>query len=196
MVREADNMILGTLLQDDQDAGPIMPQHPPEDGVALVWLDVEFTRAGRSDTEVAYLIDGEIAWVETKPLDTSIADAINAIDGAADALRLRVIARQTNTEEYKRSEAQARSFKAAGYPADDVPSCVASWAKAKYRQGWTAQQAADDIIATADRWYGVLDAIRELRLCAKEDVRHAATHDEVRARTDQFDADLQSLMAQ
>jgi hypothetical protein len=134
-----------------------------------------------------------LVWVETQSLASAVAAAIVTIDGTADLVRLEVISKQTNTEEYKRSEQQARAFKAAGYPSDDVPSCVASWVRAKYRQGWTARQAADDIIATADRWYGILDAVRDLRLCAKEDVRHAASNGDVSARVLQFKSDLATL---
>ena len=137
---------------------------------------------------------GEVlVWVETLPLSAVVSTAINTIDSVADTVRLGVISKQTNMEEYKRSEQQARAFKTSGYPVDDVPSCVASWARAKYREGWTAQQAADDIIATADRWYGLLDSIRDLRLCAKEDVRHATSSSSVAVRVQQFTSDLTSL---
>jgi hypothetical protein len=137
---------------------------------------------------------GDPVWVEKAPLADVIARAIDLIDGAADAARMEVIARQTNTPEYQRAEVQARAFKAAGYPEDDVPRNVAGWAGAKYRDGWTAQQAADDIIATADRWYDLLDDIRDLRLMAKEDVRHAADAAETEARVTKFEADLLKLM--
>ena len=138
---------------------------------------------------------GEVlVWVETLTLVEAIANAISQIDGAADAARLEVLSRQTNTVEYQRAEQQARAFKASGYPSDDVPGPVASWAKAKYRDGWTARQAADDIIATADSWYALLDAIRDLRLCAKEDVRHASSNDDVSTRVKQFSSDLYDLM--
>ena len=193
-VRESDNLVTGCMWQDDPDDGPVIPQHEAPYGTILVDPPEPFTREGRRDTEMAYLVDGQIVWRDVQPLVDAIADAVAAIDSAADVARMEVIARQTNTTEYQRAEGQARAFKAAGYPDDDVPSCVASWAKAKRRDGWTARQAADDIIDTADRWYGVLDAIRELRLCAKEDVRHAAGNDDVAARVAQFAADLSNLM--
>jgi len=193
-VRESDNLIAGCMWQDDPDDGPVVPQHDAPYGTVLVDPPEPFTRDGRRDTEMAYLIDGQIVWRDVQPLVDAVVDAVAAIDTAADVARMEVIARQTNTTEYQRAETQARAFKAAGYPDKDVPSCVASWAKAKRRDGWTARQAADDIIVTADRWYGVLDAIRELRLCAKEDVRHAAGNDDVAARAAQFAADLSNLM--
>jgi hypothetical protein len=170
---------------------------PVIDGHDLVEAPVDFDRgwpAAPTDTAVLHWVDGALAWVETAPVADLIERGIQQIDGAADTSRLGVLSKASATEEYKRSEAQARAYRAAGYPPDDVPSCVASWAKAKRRDAWTAQQAADDIIATADEWYGLLDGIRDLRLCAKEDVRHAADSGEVAARVQQFSADLTDLM--
>lgn len=195
IVREGDDVIVGSTWRPDPDAGPTYPQGgSPIAGTRLVQHGEEFTRAGRADTDEARLVDGVVVWVETSPLKDVIAAAVAAIDGAADAVRLEVISKQTNAEEYRRAEQQAREHAAAGYPADDVPSCVASWAKAKHRDAWTSKDAADDIIATADRWYGLLDAIRDLRLCAKEDARHAADAAEVAARAGQFSNDLFTLM--
>jgi hypothetical protein len=140
------------------------------------------------------LLDGVPQWVETASLAELVADAIAQIDGAADAARMAVLSRQTNIAEYQRAEPQARGFAAAGYPVDAVPSSVASWASAKWRDGWSARQAADDIIATADTWYGLLDGIRDLRLHAKEDVRHAADAGETATRVATFETDLSNLM--
>jgi hypothetical protein len=194
LVQDSDSLIMGCMTQDDPDAGPIYPQHGAPDGVTLVDMPAGgFTRAGRRETEVAHLIDGVVEWTDIAQLADTIAQAIAAIDSAADAARMEVIARQTNMPEYVRAEVQARAFKAAGYPAD-VPRSVAGWARAKWRDGLTAQQAADDIIATADRWYALLDDIRDLRLYAKEDVRHAANNDDALARVQQFTTDLTNLM--
>lgn len=135
-----------------------------------------------------------LVWEETAPLGDMQDYAINQIDSAADRVRQGIVSKQTNTEEYKRAEAQARAFAAAGYPEDGAPSCVAAWADAKRRDGWTARTAADDIIATADRWYALLDAIRALRLIAKEDVRHAVNTATITARVAQFHSDLMALV--
>ena len=159
-----------------------------------VLLDGPVTWEGPLVTSVLYHLEGQLVWKETRPLAEVQAAAIDAIDSAADKVRQEVVSKQTNTEEYKRAETQAREYRAAGYPADPVPSCVASWAAAKRRDGWTGREAADDIIATADRWYALLDGIRALRLAAKEDVRHAVDGDEVAARTQQFQQDLTNLM--
>ena len=48
-----------------------------------------------------------------------------------------------------------------GYIGDPAPASVASWATAK---GMTAQQAADDINATAAAWRTAQAAIRAARL--------------------------------
>ena len=189
-----DGRIRGCFTYDGPDEGPPEPHWETQAEGSPVLLAAPVDWAGPTPTSVLYWKDGAQVWIETQPLVDAIADAVATIDTAADVARMEVIARQTNTTEYQRAEVQARAFKAAGYPDDEVPSCVASWAKAKRRDGWTARQAADDIIATADRWYDVLDAIRELRLCAKEDVRHAAGNDDVAARVAQFAADLTNLM--
>jgi hypothetical protein len=196
LVQVSDNRIVGTITQDDPDAGPIYPQNGPGEGLMLAERPEGFTTVGRRETEVPYMIDGMVSWVDMAQLTDTIAQTIGVIDGAAEVARMEVISKQTNMPEYVRAEAQARAFKAAGYPADNVPSSVESWAEAKHRDNWTAQQAADDIIATADAWYGLLDAIRKLRLCAKEDVRHAITNEEALARAAQFDSDLKALMGQ
>ena len=112
------------------------------------------------------------------------------IDRAAGVARERFVSPgDLVDQEYKRAEEAARGFKTAGYPASDVPSAVSSWASAK---GWTDQQAADDIIATADYWYGAIDQIREIRLAGKAAVQ-AATADQREATAQQYIDQLNSL---
>ena len=89
------------------------------------------------------------------------------IDTAADAARAAVVGDPTRTIEYERSAAEAAQFKAAGYPADDVPRTVAAWAI----NGRTAHQAADSILAEAAAYTEALYVIRETRLGAKEQIR-------------------------
>jgi len=158
--------------------------------------------AGRSsETAVMMWRDGAPAWVEVAPLADVAARVIAAMDAEGDAARLLVIGDPTKALEYQRAEAQARPYAAAGY-LGPAPPCVASWALAKRwtncGEPWTGQQAADDIIATADRWNGALEGIRALRLDAKEQVRAvlagAGTPDEVEAIGRQFSADLSNLM--
>ena len=195
---EGDGTVVGTQLVEDP--GPV--QGPPECPIpdaTLVRFDGEFTRDGRRDTEVAYWRDGAIEWEDHAVLEDERAAAIGAIDAAGEALRLAVISRMTQTPEYVRAEQHAREYRAAGYPDGEdayVPPGVASWAMAKWRQAWTARQAADDILATADRWYALLDEIRALRLANKEDARHATTAGEVAAIVADMQADMQALALQ
>lgn len=177
--------------------GPLTGAPPPFPTSRVVWMPwqgkIEMSAAPTPTSQYMWT-DAGPAWVETAPLDILVERTIDRIDSAADAARMAVIAKQTNTPEYQRAEAQARAFKAAGYPAGDVPRNVAGWAAAKWRDEMTAQQAADDIIVTADRWYQLLDDIRDMRLAAKEDVRHAAAAGEVAARARRLETDLYTLM--
>lgn len=105
-----------------------------------------------------------------RPLGTARADALKQIDTEVDALIGAVIGNRAS--EYERAEAEATSYTASGYTGP-VPSCVQSWADAKVAQGWTAQMAADDILATANAWRPAQDAIRAQRLLRKEQARAA-----------------------
>jgi hypothetical protein len=96
------------------------------------------------------------------------AAAIAAIDADVDAIYRAVIG--DRAAEYIEAEAQAQAYAAAGYEGA-VPPMVASWATAK---SWTAQQAADDIIATAIAWRGAQEVMRAQRLLRKEQMRVAA----------------------
>ena len=80
------------------------------------------------------------------------------------------------TTEYLKAAEDARAFKAAGYPENDVPDYVQSWADAKL---WTARQACDDIIAQEVAWQLAAKLIRDYRLKAKEAVKRATTIEEI-----------------
>ena len=122
-------------------------------------------------TSALYLIGGVLRWVETASLAEAQSQAIENIDSACEALRLAVISKMTQTEEYKLAEQHAREYRAAGYTGQ-AGRGVTGWTRAKHRDGWTDRDSADDILATADRWYSLLFDIRDARLAAKEDVRH------------------------
>lgn len=178
--------------------GPPTGAPPPFPTSQVVWMpwqgQIRMSEAPTPTSEYMWT-DAGPTWVEKAPLDIVVERTIDRIDSAADTARMAVIAKQTNTPEYQRAEAQARAFKAAGYPVGAVPRNVAGWVAAKWRDEMSAQQAADDIIATADRWYQLLDDIRDMRLAAKEDVRHAADPAEVAARARLLETDLYTLMA-
>lgn len=93
------------------------------------------------------------------------------IDRRADALRWAIVGDPVRVEEYRLARDEADAYIAASYTGT-VPPTVQAWATAK---SWTAQQAADDIAATAQAWEAALYAIRSIRLIGKESVRSAAT---------------------
>lgn len=93
--------------------------------------------------------------------------AIAKVDADTDSIYGAVLGNRA--EEYLRAEQEAEAYKTAGYTGT-VPECVQCWATAK---GWTAQQAADDILATAAAWRSAQSMIRGQRLASKEAVRAA-----------------------
>lgn len=93
--------------------------------------------------------------------------AIAKIDADTDAIYGAVLGNRE--QEYTLAETDATAYKDAGY-AGAVPDSVQSWATAK---GWTATQAADDILATAAAWRSAQASIRAQRLASKEAVRAA-----------------------
>lgn len=83
------NLIYGTSLRPDPDAGPIIPQgNSRMDGSYEVPYDLEFTRKGRGDFENAYWIDGEVVWridIPIEELKTRKRAEITAARIAADS---------------------------------------------------------------------------------------------------------------
>lgn len=177
----------------------------PNDGAAMPNDEFTYYRidapidwsAQPTSTSVLMWYGGAAAWVETAPIEQHRATAIDAIDAAGEALRLAVINRMpTQTEEYRQALTQAQAWQAAGYPETEespAPVDVTSWAMARWRDGWTARQAADDILATAAAWAAILSKIRLLRLLNKQDVLHASTPEEVAAIRADMDADMQAM---
>lgn len=100
-------------------------------------------------------------------LTASIAALVARIDADVDAVYAAIVGNRL--AEYNDAAADATAFKAAGY-AGAVPAGVQSWADAK---GWTAHQAADDILAAAARLTALRDTIRAQRLAKKEQARAA-----------------------
>lgn len=96
------------------------------------------------------------------------------IDAAADQVYVAIGGPSPGRlAEYRQANDDATAYKAAGY-SGTVPETVQCWATA---QNWTAQQAADDILATAAAWESVLVAIRSARLGGKAAVSAATTID-------------------
>ena len=105
--------------------------------------------------------------IEVIPLPKLKARLLLKIDNDTDEIYGAVIGERAN--EYNDAAAQAQDFKKGGY-AGTAGNKIASWANAK---GWTATQAADDILAQAVQWRSIEDAIRSNRLARKEAARNA-----------------------
>ena len=103
------------------------------------------------------------------------AEAIRIIDADTDAIYGACIGNRAT--EYKVAEDEAKAYETNNY-AGAAPQSVASWATAK---GWTANQATDDILATANQWRGAQASIRANRLARKEQVRTASNQAAVEA---------------
>jgi len=191
----ADGLIAGSGWIDNPDNGPTEPVFSSRSDETMVAFNGIFTRNGRRDTEAAYWVDGLIEWRETATLAEAQSQAIETIDSACEDLRLAVISKMTQAEEYKLAEQHAREYRAAGYTGE-AGRGVTGWTRAKHRQGWTDRDAADDILATADRWYGLLFDIRDARLAAKEDVRHETEVAAIGAIVAGVQAHMESLALQ
>lgn len=94
---------------------------------------------------------------------------IALVDRQVDALYGAVIGNRG--PEYQQAEQDAQAFAQANY-AGAVPSSVAVWAQVK---GWSATQAADDILLQASQWRNAQATIRAMRLQHKENIRVANT---------------------
>jgi hypothetical protein len=93
-------------------------------------------------------------------------DIIYRIDLVADTQRWRMVGDPVRTFEYQAAESDAVAYRDAGFQGT-VPPFVACWADAR---GWTAQQAAEDILTEAARFRYALIYLRTVRLKAKYQV--------------------------
>ena len=112
-------------------------------------------------------------WVYVIPFEELKRKTLDDIDQLCDRARDSVVVSANRTSEYTRAQEHAEQYQASNWTLEPVPESVASWRDAKYRQEWTARQAAEDILAARDRWLTAVDFIRRLRLKAKEDVKAA-----------------------
>src|SRR5690606_37964094 len=84
------------------------------------------------------------------PADARRKAAKDAIDAAAGAARRAFVSVGWGVEEeYRLAKAETDAWIAVGKPADAVPPSIAAWAQAR---GWTAEQAAQDILDTEAAW--------------------------------------------
>lgn len=149
---------------------PGMHSDIPEDAVEITSERYDTVIANPAAGKIrSHESDGLPILVDPPPYVPTAEELCARIDTSADTARAAVVGDPTRTIEYERAAAEAAQFKAAGYPAADVPRTVAAWAI----NGRTAQQAADDILAEAAAYTEALYQIRETRLQAKDLVRQA-----------------------
>lgn len=98
---------------------------------------------------------------------------INKIDRDVDYLYSMVVGNRET--EYLLAESEARAFAAALYQGP-VPTTVQDWASIK---NWTPQQAADDVLFTANLWRNLQLSIRNNRLTYKNDLQSATSPEEI-----------------
>jgi hypothetical protein len=116
-------------------------------------------------------------------------DMIARIDVIADVQRAKIVGDAVRAFEYQVAEREAKAFAETGFVGDAPPS-VAAWATAK---GWTAQQAAEDILQEAGLFNSALYYIRATRLQGKQAVMNATTEEEAQAIFTQTIASLKAL---
>lgn len=125
------------------------------------------------------------------PADARRKAAKYSIDLAAGKARDAFVSPgQYVAEEYRLAKQQADEWVAAGKPANDVPPAVAVWAQAR---GWTAEQAAQDILDTEAAWVSALAAIRQARLLGKAAVDAAADDADFDAVAAPYIAQLEAI---
>lgn len=142
-----------------------------------------------------YRIVDEIPLLELVSLDAAKAYAIPQIDVLCEAARLAVLGDSTRITDHARAKEDAIAFRDAGF-AGDVPRGVAGWLHAKRREipQWTAQVAAEDILAAANSQDEILYGIRDLRLDSKELIRDATSTFEAEVIFDTFVETLATLL--
>ena len=166
----------------------------PREGFSYYPLDVAIDwRARPSASHVVKWNQGAWAWVDSESIETKHAHAIAEIDAYADACRLAVVGDAARIKEYEDAQLAAEQYRDAGY-VGPVPEAVSAWADARWRDEWTALQAAEDILAASGRWYAALRGIRRMRLNAKETIRAVSTGEEVATTVATFRATLTAAM--
>lgn len=190
---DTDGFLVGPVLVDES---------PMEPGLfPLPFGCVEVEPLAEVDGMRQQFIDGKFHYVaiSTPPQEPEHVPTLNEVkatmarrvDANADAARLAVAGDPLRLSEYKLAEEEARRYQESGYTIA-VPRTVTSWADVK---GWTAQQAAESILAKAEAWYEALYAIRDARLRAKEQIRKATTEQDAVAIADAATVGITAMVA-
>lgn len=200
-VEASSRRILGAVgRRDPENFNGVIDLRPfPRNGTVYYLWQARLESSPRPSC-VQLWTEGAPEWVETAPLSEIQAQALQEIDAAAEALRLAVVNHMPmQTEEYRQALQQAQAWRTAGYPETDeqpAPPDVTCWAMAKWRAGWSARQACDDILSTAALWEAVLSKVRMLRLANKEDVRYAGDVAAINGIVADMRADMQKIAQQ
>lgn len=161
-----------TYIADGQITGfyDSIDSPPPADAVTIQLTDAQWQAC--IATPGYTVVNGALVAPAPPTLEVVQATLCSTVDAAADAVYLAIGGPTPGRlAEYQQANTDANAFKAAGY-AGAVPDTVSCWAQAN--AGWTNQQAADDIIATAAKWTAALQAIRSARLLGKAAINAAA----------------------
>lgn len=94
------------------------------------------------------------------------------VDVTAANIRNKYAGYSLINEEYQLAYNQAITFKEALYDEKNTPPCVQAWLDNSVFK--TAKEAADNIIATGDGYYQILETIRVIRLKAKFSIDNVA----------------------
>lgn len=162
----------------------------PDDAVEITSELYQQLLAGIASGLVVTIGEDGLPRLAPPPLPDAAAICAR-VDVAADAARRKVAGDPLRAVEYETAAAEARSFAAAGYPADAVPRTVSAWAL----NGRTAQQAADDILAEARAYTEAFYLVRETRLQAKELVRAAIANGDGQLAQDIADEAIAAIEA-
>ncbi len=151
------------LIQNNRISGTATDAYTGPNEFIDAPADFDITRLGE------YVLANDVVTLPPPPtfLQRQAAQLLQ-VDADVDALYGAVLGNRA--AEYELAEREALAYAQTDYTGI-AGSSVQSWATAK---GWTAQQAADDIIAQAAQWRGAQAAIRAQRLLRKEQIRAAA----------------------
>lgn len=159
----------------------------------MVWIDVTTIDPL---PQVGWSYDGSVFTASEPTPQMTLADVQAelsvSIDAAADNAYTAIGGPSPGRlAEYQQANADAIAFQSSGY-AGDVPATIACWSQAT---GWSAQQACEDILATAAAWRGALEEIRSARLIGKHNVMEAPTIADAQAAANAAVANIQAVPA-
>ena len=127
------------------------------------------------------------------PLPTAKQAAADLVNTAAGKVRVKYATDiPFQTEAYNSKLADAKAFKAAGYPENELVNYPYTYARAT-RQGITGQAAADFIIAIADNWDALMFAIEDKRDAANEQIEAQTDWKQCETVANAFVAELEAM---